>query len=212
MMGHLQRKLQQILNHPLPKLLLRTVQLLLEKGKPVGLLSSALVTEYLKKLDRAQCIAALQYKKMKEESNSAKLANGVMDKIIFNSVLQVGLSEDNVQFICHKTIINRVARNNLEGYGGSLSQSSPMREIEPILAEFCRHLNRMAKSITQKECLELANDIIKDTPTSDRVKEFHKTICGLETSSNEQKRLGKKYFYNFMTRHSDIIHTTKVSK
>jgi hypothetical protein len=42
------------------------------------------------------------------------------------------------------------------------------------------------------------------------VKEFHKKNCGLETA--EQKKLGKKYFYNFMARHLDIIHTTKVSK
>jgi hypothetical protein len=62
--------------------------------------------------------------------------NGAMDKIILNSVLQVGLPEDTVKFICSKTIFNRVARNNFEGYCGSTSQSSPMQEINPSWPNF----------------------------------------------------------------------------
>jgi hypothetical protein len=80
--------------------------------------------------------------------------------------------------------------------------------IEPILAEFCRHLNRMAKSINQTEFLALANDITEGTTVSSRIREFQSRICGI----NKEKKLGQKYFYNFMKRHKSIIHTTKVNK
>jgi hypothetical protein len=92
-----------------------------------------------------------------------------------------------------------------------------MAAIEPMLAEFCRHSNRMAKFITQQEFLDLANNIIVDTPTSDRVKEFRLRVCGLEVQDGQQQRLGAKlgakYFYNFMARHDNIlVHTTKIIK
>jgi hypothetical protein len=115
------------------------------------------------------------------------------------------------------TIINRVAQNYVKGVAGSFSQSSPMAELEPMLSVFCRHLNRMAKSITRGEFIALANDIITETPTSDRVKEYQRRICGVvfeeENAENGgHQRLGQKYFYNFMFRHKDILHTTKIDK
>jgi hypothetical protein len=95
--------------------------------------------------------------------------------------------------------MNRVHRNNLKGMMGSFSQSSPMKEIEPMLAELCQHLNRMAKSITQKEFMALGNDIIENTPTSQKVRDYQQNICGVVLGEDTvPNRLGKKYFYNFM--------------
>jgi hypothetical protein len=111
-------------------------------------------------------------------------------------------------------VLSRVFRKNLLGKAGSFSQTSPMAAIEPILAELCRQLNRMAKSITQKEFMSLANDIIEDTPTAAKVKEYQRRICGLTFKEDEttHKQLGKKYFYNFMKRYDDILHTSKINK
>jgi hypothetical protein len=88
----------------------------------------------------------------------------------------------------------------------SFSQCSPMLAIEPILAEFCLQLNRMAKSITQQEFLCLTNHIIEGTRIETRLKAFQQSIGG----SSGETNFGKKYFYNFMKEHSNIIHTTKI--
>jgi hypothetical protein len=170
-----------------------------------------------KKIEEAKYIATVKYQKAKNDNKAnkenTKLANGVIDKIIAESVSEVGLPQEFKTLIPKNTLISRVLRNNVKGKRGSFSQSSPMADIEPLLAELCRHHNRMAKSITQTEFLALANDIIKDTPTSAKLIAFQTKICGLQINKNEgPNRLGKKYFYNFMNRFSDIIHTTKITK
>jgi hypothetical protein len=58
-----------------------------------------------------------------------------MEQIIVQSVIKAGLPAENSALIKRNTIMNRVNRNNLKGMSGSFSQSSPMAEIEPILAE-----------------------------------------------------------------------------
>jgi hypothetical protein len=55
--------------------------------------------------------------------------------------------------------------------------------------------------------LALANDIIVDTPTSKRLQLYHQRICGKDKLQN---RLGAKIFYNFVQRHSNIIHSAKI--
>jgi hypothetical protein len=90
---------------------------------------------------------------------------------------------------------------------GLFSQTSPMACVEPMLAECCRHLNWKAKSINQVDFLQLAHDIVQGTPSSVRTKSYQNMICGV---TDESKKLGKKYFYNFMKRDKTIVHTTKV--
>jgi hypothetical protein len=136
------------------------------------------------------------------------LDRGELKDIITQSVEEVGLPAEDNELIPTKTNRSRVYRNNY-GIAGSFSSTTPMHEIEPLLVEFCRDLNRMAKSINHHEFLALANDIILDTRTSDRVKEFHKCICG---ATDKEKWLCKKYFYNLMSRHQGIIHHAKEQK
>jgi hypothetical protein len=144
-------------------------------------------------INQAKVIAAKKYQQAKQANKNKKLQSGELATIIKQSVISVGLPEEYVFSINKGTIKNRVLRNNIKGMAGSFSQSSPMAAIEPMLAEFCRLLNRMAKSITQQEFLELANDIIVETPTSDRVREFQQRICGVDNKSGQQ-RLGKNIF------------------
>jgi hypothetical protein len=146
------------------------------------------------------------YIKVKKPQNA--LAKGTLDSIIKKNVLLVDLLVENMKYISKKTIESRVKQNNLSGYNGSFSQRSPMACIEPMLAEFCRHLNQMAKSINQIDFLALAHDIVEDTPTSVHIKEFQRKICGMK----QIQKLGKKYFYNFMRQHKNIVHTTKIHK
>jgi hypothetical protein len=181
-------------------------------GRPTGTISSADVEKYEKLIRTATAIAAKKYQQLKASNKKKKLQNGMLDTIIKESLAAVGLPQEHHKAIKKGTIKSRVIQNNPIGMKGSFSQCSPMAAIEPMLAEFCRHLNRMAKSITQQEFLDLANDIIVDTPTSDKVKEFQLRICGLEVEDGQQQRLGTKYFYNFMARHDDILHTTKIKK
>jgi hypothetical protein len=174
-------------------------------GRPAGRCSGK---EYIRKLEEARILAANVFLERKQ-SKATKLANGELTKIIEDSVLSVGLHVDDQELIPSKTIRSRVYRDNHIGYAGSYSTTSPMIEIEPLLVELCRHLNRMALSITKEEFLALANDIIVDTPTSERLRLYHQRICGKDKLQN---RLGTKYFYNFMRRHSNIIHHAKIRK
>jgi hypothetical protein len=48
-----------------------------------------------------------------------------------------------------------------------------------------------------------------DSDTATKVKEYQRKICGIK---KDKATLGTRYFYNFMSRHKDILHTTKVSK
>jgi hypothetical protein len=181
-------------------------------GRPPKSMGGLSYKEFNQKLDQARYIAATKYKEARDGDEGKKLGKGVLDEIITSSLKEVGLPDDE-ELIPKNTIINRVTRNNLKGKLGSFSQVSPMHEIEPLLAVLCRHLNRMAKSITQKEFMGLANDIIKDTPTSDKICKFQQSICGMKLEiPGQPNKLGKKYFYNFMARHDDIIHTTRISK
>jgi hypothetical protein len=175
-------------------------------GRPSSATTIA-IDEWQSKIKAAKVIAAEKY--VEAKATAQVLAKGTLDQIIRDSVLSVDLPVDNVKYIPKKTIESRVVRKNTKGVEGSFSQSSPMALIEPMLAEFCRHLNRMAKSIGPTEFLALAHDIVVDTPTSERTKSFQKIICGV---SNKSQQLGKKYFYNFMKRHKNIVHTTKVHK
>jgi hypothetical protein len=163
-----------------------------------------------KKLKLAQTIAATKLQEIKKtQVSKKKLVNGTVDNVIIDSLTEVGLPLEYKSLISKACIETRVRRNNVLGYKGSFSQSSPMAPMEPMLVMFCQHLNRMAKSINEKEFLALANDIIDNTPTADSVKQFHRVICGTD---EEGKRLGRKYFENFMQRHKDIVHTKKLHK
>jgi hypothetical protein len=121
---------------------------------------------------------------------------------------EVDLPEANKELIPSKTTRNSVACGNIYGMSGSFLQNGPMAPIEPVLAEFCRHLNRMAKSITHIDFLALANDIM-DSGTEAKVQEFQKQICEIDKPN---AKLMIRYFYNFMKRHGDILHTAKVAK
>ena len=175
-------------------------------GRPAGFKSS-LLKQHKEKLEEAKVLASQEYQLRKKEKT--KLGNGELKKIIIEKLKDVGLPEDNHDLIHPKTIVSRVSRGNLYGVLGSYSNTSPMASIEPVLAEICRHLNRMAKSITIKEFLALANDIIIDTDTEINVKLFQRKVCGI---TNNKTKLGKRYFYNFMKRHNDILHTSKITK
>jgi hypothetical protein len=85
-----------------------------------------------------------------------------------------------------------------------------MTPVEPVLADLCRQLNRMGKSLTVADFLALANDLIKDKPIEAEVLNFKRKICG--SNEIETAELGVKYFSNFMKRHRDVLHTTKVVK
>jgi hypothetical protein len=171
-------------------------------GRPRGMLARK---QEDKKLESAKVIAAQEYQEKKKEKK--KLENGTLDKIIIESLAKVGLPSEYQSMISKKTIESRVNRKNALGYAGSYSQSSPMAEMEPLLVGFCLHLNRMAKSINEKEFLALANDIIDGTPTAEKVKRFQHEICG---TGKEGTLLGRKYFVNFMKRHKEILHTKRI--
>jgi hypothetical protein len=120
--------------------------------------------------------------------------------------LLVKLPVENVKYI--STIESRVKRYNFFGYNGSFFPQSPMACIKPMLAEFCRHLKKMAKLINQIDFLALTHDIVEYTSTSEHIEEFQRKICGMQ----QKQKLCKKYFYNFMQRHKNIVHTPKSHK
>jgi hypothetical protein len=85
---------------------------------------------------------------------------------------------------------------------------TPMVEMEPLLVDLCIQLNGMNETIDKETFLNLANDLIKDTSTEMRVIDFMKRICGYNPTvfnENDNAKLGRKYFNNFMLRHRDKI-------
>jgi hypothetical protein len=127
-----------------------------------------------KKNRSGQSDGSTQISRSKE--NQKQLAKGTADKLIQDSLQSVNLPLDNCKYISKKTISSRVNQSNIFGMKGSFSQSTPMGPIKPVLAEFCKRLNCMVKSINQTEILAQANDIIEGTSISSKLKDYQKNL------------------------------------
>jgi hypothetical protein len=169
------------------------------------------------KLDTAIDFASMEYYHIRKKAriNGNRVPFNTISNAITNALLKVDLPLDFSGQISRRTIKSRGIRGNPHGRKNSFSNVTPMVEMEPLLVDLCIQLNRMNESVDKETFLNLANDLIKGTPTEMRVIDFKKRICGYNPTilnENDNAKLGRKYFNNFMLRHKDKIYSTKVCK
>ena len=101
----------------------------------------------------------------------------------------------------------RAIRGNFDGVRSSTT--SPMAEVEPILAKFCLKLDDMHRSIDKEMFLRLANSMIRGTETEKKLISWKATHLGYDPKSTTAN-LGEKYYHGFMKRHEDELWSSSV--
>jgi len=110
---------------------------------------------------------------MKEQntakSSSTKLAKGRIKAIISMAHKEFSLNE-HID-IPRETMMSRVKRGNALGWQGHKNTTTPMKNVEPILAALCIKLVRSGTPLDKNSFLELATSLVKGTPTEALIKE-----------------------------------------
>lgn len=108
------------------------------------------------------------------KSTSTKLAKGMIKSIIARAHDQHAL-KDNIN-IPRETVMSRVKRGNAKGWQGHTNATTPMHNVEPILAALCIKLVRSGTPLDKASFLELAISLVEGTPTEELIKD-HKRRC-----------------------------------
>ncbi len=89
-------------------------------------------------------------------------------------------------------------REDLDAFNES--QQSPIRDIEPIICEFCICLGKMGKPLTKPTVIELANDIMAETEYASKIVE-----CKEMRNLKETSMLGNAWYHGFMHHFEDAL-------
>lgn len=79
-----------------------------------------------------------------------------------------------------------------------------MKEVEPIIVELLKRLNRMNALIDCQQALLFVNSLIKGTPIEQKVLDFVKRNCGIDDAVVGHQ-LGPGYWKGFCKRHEKEI-------
>ena len=117
-------------------------------------------------------------------------------KVIF--LFCVSQNQRSAQSISIETVRIRVKRGNLDGFNPS--QQSPIKDIEPVICQFCIYLGKMGRPLTKSTIIELANDLIHET-------EYKKTVkdCKELRKLKQTETLSEAWYRGFLQRYSDEL-------
>jgi hypothetical protein len=129
------------------------------------------------------------------------VANGTMDSIISDVVSKYSLSGlSKGSGISSNTITNRARRGNLEGI--ALQRMSPLKNIEPLIVEYCLQLAHIGCPLDKPQLILLASSLIQGSTYVETLKLF-KESRGIKV--DESNVIGKRWYLNFMRRNKDKI-------
>jgi hypothetical protein len=136
--------------------------------------------------------------------NAAKIANkiltdGTFKKLIKETEEEYNLDADSINY---NTIRSRVQSNNASG--ARHQHTSPLWEVEDLIVDTCVRLARMGESLTKYEVMDLADEIIADTESEDRLIEYCKKRQIYKDLSSG-KIVGERWYSNFINRHKEKL-------
>ena len=139
-------------------------------GRPKGSTVKARL-EAGKQLCQAIEYAASEIMKEQQQAKSShtKLAKGRIKYIISKAHDEFSL-KDHID-IPRETVMSRVKRGNASGWEGHNNTTTPMKNVEPILAALCIKLVRSGTPLGESSFLELAISLVQGTPTEEVIKE-----------------------------------------
>jgi hypothetical protein len=92
-----------------------------------------------------------------------------------------------------------------------LGRQSPLYEAEDMISDFIVQLSKIGSPVTCGEAVFLINDLIDGTEYQDKLLEWKKRQ-GIRQSPEEMKRIGKNYWYSFISRNEKMIRSKKGRK
>jgi Tc5 transposase DNA-binding domain len=129
--------------------------------------------------------------------------DGTVDTIIQSTVSEFGSSPKSIK----KMINSRVKRNNLMGVPHQ--KVSPIKEIEPLLVEWCVKMARIGHALTRQDVMKLASELIEGTKFADELVKF-KENRNIQTSNKyERAQLKNGWYRGFMKRNGDQLKRRK---
>jgi hypothetical protein len=137
----------------------------------------------------------------KKEADKAgsKVANGMLATLIQSAEVEYKLKEGTIP---PKTIWSRIHRNNLEGVAPQ--RISPIKDVEPLIVEYCLQMAKCGQALTRNDVIELANELIQDTKYAEAVIDFKKKRK-FKVDKNDKMLVGKTWYKGFMNRNSDTL-------
>ena len=142
-------------------------------------------------------------KQSKAKATSTKLAKGIIKAIIAKAHDDFSLKENIAA--PRETVMSRAKRGNAKGWQGNAKTTTPMHNVEPILAALCVELVRSGIPLNRASFLELAVSLVEGTPTEELTKD-HKRRCKHDPNT---PLLGVRHCGQFRRRHGDSIQSMK---
>jgi hypothetical protein len=163
--------------------------------------------EYLRKVQASITLATTRYADARSKANckETRVLAGTLDAII-----KVVEAENNlpIDTIKKKTVLSRIQARNHEGI--CHQKVSPIKEIEPMILDWCIRLAKMGQALTRDQVVGLADEVISGTIHEQRLLEFKRKRGLSKGNSNEDERLlGTAWYKGFMDRHKDKIKRRK---
>jgi hypothetical protein len=92
-----------------------------------------------------------------------------------------------------------------------IGRQSPLYEAEEMISDFIVQLSKIGSPVTCGEAVFLINDLIDGTHYQDKLVEWKKSQ-GIKQAPEEMKRIGKNYWYSFLSRNEKTIQSKKGRK
>jgi hypothetical protein len=151
-------------------------------------------------------ITALYEKRRLELGLKKKVGDGAFNNIVKEIIAKYDLP-DTFTFE-YKTAMKRISRRKTCIAHGSKGPQSPLEDIEDDLVQFIILLGDTGAPLTPPQVLQLANSLIKDTPTQQKLIDW-KTSRKMKGSDQELGTVGLKYLTNFMKRNKDKLRSKR---
>jgi hypothetical protein len=175
-------------------------------GRPKG--STCIAKEnYSMVLKKATTDASLLYQKEKiaAEAEKRNVGKGVLKQIVLQMESERGLPPNTIPL---NTIRNRILRNNV--HADVELSLSPLKNVEPILVEYCIRLARIGNALNKDQVISLAEDVIHGTSIANDLAKFKtarkiKDIYHQSIDNQQRVIVGEGWYNNFMKRNKDKI-------
>jgi hypothetical protein len=152
-------------------------------------------------VQKASTEVAVEFKSIKESAVLAGkyVETGTMKRLIDAAIEKHVIKEGSIK---PSKIVSRVKRDNL--LGEAKQKQSPLRDLEPLLLQWCLKMARIGMALTFPNVVGLAKELIADTSSKKLLIEFKKKR-GLQTKHGEELLLGKSWYQGFMNRNKPTL-------
>jgi hypothetical protein len=170
-------------------------------GRPKGSTCTA-KENYTLVLKKATTDASILYQKekMAAEAEKRNVSKGRLKQIVQQIENERGLPPNTIPL---STIRNRILRNNVNA--DVESSLSPLKNVEPIIVEYCVRLARIGNALNKDQVISLAEDVIHGTSIANDLAKFKsdrkiKDIYHHSIDNQQRVIVGEGWYNNFMKR------------